>query len=60
MATQHVLMRVEYLYYGFQGQSAAVVCTAAGAACAPANLTSTYAWNSNNIQEVRAALSYKF
>jgi outer membrane immunogenic protein len=60
MATQHALMRVEYLYYGFQGQSAAVVCTAAGAACAPANLTSTYAWNSNNIQEVRAALSYKF
>jgi outer membrane immunogenic protein len=60
MATQHVLMRLEYLYYGFQGQSAAAVCSSAGAACAPPNLTSTYNWNDNNIQEVRAALSYKF
>ena len=61
MATQHVLMRLEYLYYGFPGQSAAAVCTIAGAPlCGPPNLTSNYAWNSNNIREVRAALSYKF
>jgi outer membrane immunogenic protein len=61
MATQHVLMRVEYLYYGFRDQSAAAVCTIAGVvACGPPNLTSTYAWNNNNIQEIRAALSYKF
>jgi hypothetical protein len=55
-----VLMRVEYLYYGFPGRSAAMVCSVAGAACAPPNLTSAYTWNAANIQELRVALSYKF
>jgi len=59
MATEHVLLRLEYLYYGFNGSTAtAPYCFVAGG-CSP-GLFSTYSWSNNNVQTVRAALSYKF
>jgi outer membrane immunogenic protein len=60
MATEHVLLRLEYLYYAFaQGQTASVAC-GNPAPCGPAALAGNFSWSNANIQAVRAALSYKF
>jgi outer membrane immunogenic protein len=60
MATPHVLLRAEYLYYGIDtAQSVLVPCMTAPGACAGVG-GSLFTWGNSNIQVVRAALSYKF
>ncbi len=60
MASAHVLLRAEYLYYGIQtGQTDFVPCMTAPGGCAGVG-GSTYSWGNSNIQVLRAALSYKF
>src|SRR5262245_5633796 len=55
MATTNILLRVEYLYYGFDNN------TSAGAAFVPAvGPGVTYNWDKYNVQVARIALSYKF
>jgi outer membrane immunogenic protein len=57
MATPHVLVRLEYLYYGFNGFTATASCVA----CIGAGpFAAVYNWTNNNVQTVRAAVSYKF
>jgi len=58
MATPHVLLRLEYLYYGFDGFSATAPCNPVVPLCTTA--VASYSWGNNNVQTVRAALSYKF
>jgi outer membrane immunogenic protein len=57
MATPHVLIRLEYLYYGLPSFSATAPCVGCVVAGPP---TANYSWSSNNVQTVRAAVSYKF
>jgi outer membrane immunogenic protein len=59
MATPHVLLRLEYLYYGLSsGTSVTAPCPLCGpgALNGPGNFT----WGNANIQVVRAGLGYKF
>jgi outer membrane immunogenic protein len=57
MTTSHILLRLEYLYYGFKDTTAFALCTPF---CGGVGAGSTYSWTNNNVQTVRAALSYKF
>jgi outer membrane immunogenic protein len=55
MMTQNWLLRAEYLYYGFDS-GPNVVGTAPGFAAFPSN----FVWGKNNVNVMRAGLSYKF
>jgi outer membrane immunogenic protein len=57
MATSHLLARIEYLYYGFQSKAVSAPCVNCVVGGPP---VANYSWNNNNVQVVRAALSYKF
>jgi outer membrane immunogenic protein len=59
MATEHVLLRLEYLYYGFKSFTAVGPGCNIGGPCFP-GVFSTFSWSDNNVQTVRAAVSYKF
>jgi outer membrane immunogenic protein len=63
----HWLLRGEYLYYHLNsGQAASSTnpfASGAGVIClgpCPTSATSTYSWSSMNVNQLRAALSYKF
>jgi outer membrane immunogenic protein len=64
MATPHMLVRLEFLSYEFPGFTTTAACTPAGTPCPNrpprTNLFSVYSWSSNNVQTLRAAVSYKF
>jgi outer membrane immunogenic protein len=53
-----VLVRAEYLYYGFPSKTITAPCTA----CVPGafNGPGVFTWSSNNFQVARVGISYKF
>jgi outer membrane immunogenic protein len=60
--TPNILMRGEYLYYGFNGSFSQQVMKLGvdGLPRAAAPLPATFTWNSYNVQVARVAVSYKF
>jgi opacity protein-like surface antigen len=55
MADPHVMLRLEYLYYGFDNEVAL-----SGPIFPGSFLPVTFTWTSNNVQVVRAGMGYKF
>jgi outer membrane immunogenic protein len=55
--TQHIILRAEYLYYGVDKTVTAVApCVGACLGIGP----DVFTWRTNNIQQARAGVSYKF
>lgn len=54
----HLLVRVEYLYYGFDSNTTIQANLVPNPGAFP--LPFVYNWRDNNVQVVRAGLSYKF
>lgn len=58
LATRNWMLRLEYLYYGFEGTSSTVIqSTLAGPGTGN---PLQFSWSHNNVQVVRAGIGYKF
>jgi outer membrane immunogenic protein len=58
MVVPHILLRVEYLYYGLSNDESASAFLLPNPGAFPRAFN--YSWSTNNIQVVRVGASYKF
>ncbi len=70
MITEHWLLRGEYLFYDFSSSESVnsangitftnIICKINQPNCPPTAATANFSWGNMSVNEVRAAISYKF